>query len=197
MRVKRLICVCLLFTIFILAGCGKDYTDTNIPSDPLTAEPITSNISNESNPKPDNTEPPPPTEKWEPLILVTTNGETTAPFNHWLWSSQSWETLGWLCADGYPLYMKLPEYADELPAITYSNDFAVQYKENVSFYGLSIFNDSFERLLYRGKISSLDDLSEGTYYISIQVIVLGKYIEKEDEYESQGYECVFKMTVKQ
>jgi hypothetical protein len=46
-------------------------------------------------------------------------------------------------------------------------------------------------------LSYLEELPEGTYYLMIVVIERGEYIESESQHENEGYECAFKLVVKQ
>ncbi len=95
-----------------------------------------------------------------------------------------------------PLIYSLPEIAHELPIIIYGSDFSVDFRENVSFSWLSIFNASFERIHHNVDLSYLEELSEGTYYIIIVINVQGKYIPTENKHESYGYVCAYNMVVK-
>lgn len=125
---------------------------------------------------------------------MTSNDETTVPYMLPLGSETATEN-GWRSAGGMPLIEMLPEIAQDLPLIKYSKDFSVQYKENVSFKWLAIYNESFELLHDNVDLSYIEELSEGTYYIGICVVEKGEYIESENEYESHGYNCTFKLAV--
>ncbi len=136
------------------------------------------------------------------LISITSNGETTLPYLYWLWGS-SWTGKGFVEADALQLIYTLPDIAQELPIVSYHDDFMVQYQEGVSFSYMSIYDDSFERLYHiasyddKDYLSYLEDLPKGTYYIAIAVAERGKYIESENKYEYSGTDCVFKLVVEQ
>jgi hypothetical protein len=89
----------------------------------------------------------------------------------------------------------LPEIAEELSVVTYSDDFTIQYREDASFMYIAIYDDSFERLYNAVDLSYLNKLSSGTYYVSIDVRKQGRYIVSENEYEVSGIECAFKLEV--
>ena len=137
----------------------------------------TTDILDVSNPELDSKAPVPTTDTGESLILVTTNGETTAPFVNLVWATE-WTENGWIAADGFPLTDMLPEIISELPIIRYGDDFSVQYKDGVSFSGLSIFDNNFDRLHNNVHLSYLDGLPAGTYYIGIRVTGQGMNISQ-------------------
>lgn len=141
-------------------------------------------------PKPDGDDPSEPID----LISITSGSETITPHRLLLWSETSTKN-GWLSTDGMPLIEKLPEIAQDLPLIKYSNDFSVKYKDNVSFKWLSIHGEDFELLHDNVELSYLEKLPKGTYYIGIVVVEKGKYIEAEQEYETYGYDFAFKLNV--
>ena len=185
-----LVCICLLFTLVILTSCGK------ITDNGALSEPIVSKDLDESSAVQDNITSPSPFDTGGSLILVTSNGETSAPFVDGTYWSTTWTGEYWISGDGMPLIYSLPEIAHELPIIIYGSDFSVDFRENVSFSWLSIFNASFERIHHNVDLSYLEELSEGTYYIIIVVNEQGKFISTENKHESFGYECAYNMVVK-
>lgn len=111
-----------------------------------------------------------------------------------MWSS-TWTGNGWLAADGMSISYKLPLMYDELPAISYSSDFALQYNEYISFTDLSVFNYNLEQICFNVDMSYLNKLPEGEYYVSVDIVEQGNFIEEESAFEKKGYECVFKLVV--
>lgn len=213
MRIRIvLVCISLLLVLPVIKGCNEAHTGSGSGSasgSPVSNEQIPAVLDNpdEAGQKPGNEAPDvpgpepgnevsaSPTDAKEPQILIVSNKETAAPYVHWSWN----ETLtgsGWVSADGMHLADILPDIADELPTVYYSDDFAVQYKENVSFCGLSVFDSKFEPLHRSVDLSYLDELSEGTYFAGIEVTRQGDFIEAEEKHESYGYDCVFKLMVK-
>jgi hypothetical protein len=133
-------------------------------------------------------------------MSITSNGERTLPYLHWTWDS-SWTETGWIAADALQLdYMLI---AQELPTVSYHEDFAMQYEEGVSFSHMLVFDVDFEPISHMtkydeaGVLTYLKELPEGTYYIGIAVVKQGNYIETENKHEYSGYDCVFKLVVKQ
>ncbi len=126
------------------------------------------------------------------LITVTSNGETIAPYENFAFA-RSWAENGWLYADGIALLYQLPELADELPVVTYSDNFAVQYKSGVSFLRMSVCSEAFEQIEHNARLEYIKELPAGTYYIGIVVTFDGKYIESEGEAEYIAYECAFRL----
>lgn len=191
MKRSLFIGICLLLSLSVLIGCNKIF----IGSDSENAlEPIVSDNLGVSDSESDNEVSMSPVDIEESLILVVSDEKTIVPLVKWLWS-ETWTEFGWLSVDGISLNNKLPDIVDELPLVNFSDNFSVQYKENVSFSGLSIFNNNFERLYHNVDLSYLDKLAEGTYFVVIQVLEQGEYIDIENEYEVHGYECAFKIVV--
>lgn len=129
----------------------------------------------------------------EPIWIVS-NDEIVVPWVGFAWA-QSWTENGWLAADGVSLSMQLPDISSELPVVTYSEDFAVEYGEGVSISGLSVYNDSFKEVYHNVDLSYFEELSKGTYYIAITVSEQGNYIEAEKKYEMAGYHCAYRLVV--
>ena len=201
MRSKGLlVCICLLFTLFILISCGKSFDEG------ASSEPVTSNKPNEANTE-QNTEqtneqnniistlPIDIDTDDSPLILITSNGETYAPFENIIWSEERMEEGG-ISVDYLSLIDMLPTVVHELSTVVYSDDFTVDFAENVSFQRLTIFNDSFELIDKDASLSDLKELTEGTYYIIIVVKKKGRFINEGNEHAASGYECAFSLVVK-
>lgn len=129
-----------------------------------------------------------------PLALIS-NGIVIVPYQQFRWS-KSWDAGGWLAADAISVAHTLPGIAQELPVITRSNNLDFIYGNNVSFYYLSVYNESCERIYHNDTLSRISALPTGTYYVGIVVAVQGKYISAGKGYEVTGYECVFKLVVK-
>ncbi len=131
---------------------------------------------------------------FDSLILLKSNGATCEPYENYVWS-QEWTEYGWLNADNLRIRYELPERYKELPQITYGDDFEILYRDSVTYTSMSVFDDTFE-LRYRNQEPSiLETLEPGTYYISIEVVEQGAYVEAEDEYETTGYECVCRLLI--
>lgn len=128
------------------------------------------------------------------LILVRTGDILTAPYKNWIWA-ESYHGGDWLCADGMSVYYKFSEVHEEIPQITYSDDFEILYASGVSLSYLSIYDDSFAVLSSNANENDLLSLEEGEYYLVISVSEQGRYIEAENKYEHAGCECVFKLVV--
>lgn len=201
MRSKGLlVCTCLLFTLFILISCGKS-SDVGASSEPVTSnkpdEASTEQNTEQTN-KQDNVMSTLPSDidtESSPLIFITSNGETYAPFENIIWSEERTEEGG-ISVDYLSLIDTLPTVAHKLSTVVYSDDFTVDFGENVSFQRLTIFNDSFELIDKDASLSDLEELTEGTYYIIIAVKKKGRFINEGNEHAASGYECAFSLVVK-
>jgi hypothetical protein len=171
-------------------GCHRTFSDFG--SDDVS-KPIVS-ISCESNTEYEKALSLPTADRDDTLILVTSSGEKIAPYIISIWD-ETWTESGWLSADYMSLYFKLREIASELPVVSYSDDFTVQYEDSVSLKYISIYNVSFEQLHHNVDLTHLQELKAGTYYIGITVAERGIYIESEDKYESHGYDCACKLII--
>jgi len=181
----------LIICLSVLIGCNKIYKGSDSENE---QEYIVSDNIDVSDSESYNEVSTSPVDKGESPILVVSDDKTIVPLVKWLWS-ETWTETGWLSADGLPLNNILPDIADRLPVVNFSDDFSVQYSENATFSGLSIYDENFERLYHNVDLSYLDKLGEGTYFVVIQVLKQGKYIDVENEYELHGYECAFKILV--
>lgn len=127
-----------------------------------------------------------------PLITVESNGEQVQPCPLFLWA-QTWTERGWLNADGANFLEIHSEFSEEIPVITYGDDFEIHYRDGVSFLYLSVYNANFERIHHNVEQSVLSELEDGEYYIGFVVDEQGKYIESEKDYEMKGYECILRL----
>ncbi len=118
------------------------------------------------------------------------------------------KTNTWVAGDGAHLSDVLAEVAEDLPSAALKNDFEVQIPENFRFYYMDVFDETYEKILRKypdsdesgeGLAASekcmnyLEELSCGTYYISIAVVEEGNYIESEGQRETTGYEYAFRL----
>lgn len=128
------------------------------------------------------------------LILVQSIDVLSKPYENFLWS-EIWSEHGWLNVDGMRISYKFSDIRNEIPQITYCDDFEIHYKNGVEFLSLSVYNSAFARIYHNTKQEVLGDLTEGTYYLVITVKEQGKYIEAEEKYEYSGYECAYKIII--
>jgi len=134
------------------------------------------------------------------VMSITSNGEATLPYLHWAWAN-SWIETGWIAADALQLDYTLQDIAQELPTVSYHEDFTMKYEEGVSFSYMLVLDADFKRISHLAEYDELDhltylkELPEGTYYVGIAVVKQGRYIEKESKYEYSGFDCVFKLVV--
>ena len=180
MRKLRLAaCIWFLLVLLLCSGCAQARTRHD---------------GNESDESPSSSE--------DTLISITSNRETTLPYLYWAWDS-SWTSDGWLAADALQLIYSLPDTAQELPTISYYEDFALQYEEGVSCSHMLVFDANFKQLSHVANyddvnhLTYLKELPEGTYYVCIAVVKQGLYIEPESKYEHSGIDCIFKLVVNQ
>ena len=130
-------------------------------------------------------------------IKITSGESSIYPYPHFKYS-EDWTGEGFLCADGVPVGMTLSEFLAEdlLPAVPYSDDFAVTYAENVTFRSINLYNTAFELLGNLFDFADLSTLEAGEYYLGIVVNEQGAYIEEAKQYECTGWECLFRLIVK-
>ena len=128
------------------------------------------------------------------LISVQSAGIFVKPYENFVWA-QSWSEDGWLSADGMRVSYKFSDVDNDIPSITYSDNFAIHYGDGVEFLSLMVYDSAFERVPNTDNIDALNELAEGTYYLVITVKIKGDYIESDDKFEQTGYECVYKITI--
>ena len=169
----------LMALLLMFSGCGVVTTSSIVSSDESVSEPD-SNVSTASVDYSKN------------MLLITSGGETISTYASVLWDN-TWTEEGLLCADF--ISSTFMGVTDRLLAVTYADDFSIQYREDITFSSIRIFNESLERLKNNVDLSYLGELPEGTYYIVVVVVQQGNYIASVSEYEYSGYECAFKLIV--
>ncbi len=107
----------------------------------------------------------------------------------------------WLCADGMGAYFLLMEKEDELPVVLYDGMMEFIISNDAKVLGVSLFDANRGRTHHRIDEAEFFELCKnldaGTYYVSVEVSYKGKYIEKEDKYESFADEYIFRMDVEE
>lgn len=128
------------------------------------------------------------------LILLKSADSLTKPYENFLWAEE-WTEQGWLSGDGTSVSRQFPDIQQELPQITYGDDFKIHYKDGVEFSSLSVYDSDFGTVFHNAEQEVLSELEEGTYYLVINVKKQGDYVESEEKYEYTGYECAYKLHV--
>ena len=132
---------------------------------------------------------------WKPeedeanLMTVTSDKQTTDAYEMFA-SSYTWGEHGWLCACGMEPTSSLQQIAEELPELTYADDFSFKLRGNAELCELMIYDRNFKRM---EGVAELADLHPGKYYVCYRVEEKGRFIEKEEQYEVTTYYCVFEM----
>ena len=196
---KRLIALILVYVLTFLFGGYKFTEDEKNETLPTHTETTTSVI--EQHPESSIPETDAPTEEpREPvvvndsLILVQSGDVLSRPYENFLWSKK-WIEAGWISGDGMSVSHKLSVIENEIPQITYRDDFEIFYREGVEFLSFSVYGSDFGRIHHNVKEDVISDLEEGTYFLIITVKSQGRFVETEDEYEYSGYECVYKIHI--
>jgi hypothetical protein len=178
----------------------EQHPESNIPENDASADEPTTPII-EQYPESDIPETEDPTEEpREPvvvndsLILVQSGNALSKPYENFFWSKK-WIEDGWINGDGMSVSHKFSVIENEIPQITYCDDFEIFYKEGVEFLSFSIYNSNFTRTHHNVNHAVLSDLEEGTYFLIITVKLQGRFIETEEKYEYSGYECVYKIHI--
>jgi len=131
----------------------------------------------------------------QPDFAITSNGETTIPYENPLWA-QLWTEQGWVARESLSVFHDIEAVLDELPTVTLREDIELSHAGNVSLGGLYACNaESLEMVLEGADRLYLTGLPEGTYYVGIQARKTGDYIEAEKRYEVYGSEYVFRLVV--
>jgi beta-lactamase regulating signal transducer with metallopeptidase domain len=132
-----------------------------------------------------------------PLLTVTSDSTTVLPYENFLWSNTYAEDIGgWLSADGISIFNDLGAVLAQLPMVTLREDFTITCAEGVSHHGVTVVAGESLEVLYRNAdMMILTALPEGQYYVSISVSKQGDYVAAGGDYESEGYECVFRYVV--
>jgi hypothetical protein len=162
-----------------------------ITTTPFTEQPSDSGILETNAP---TEEPREPIVVNDSLVLVQSNNLLSKSYENFLWSKK-WIEAGWISGDGMSVSHKFSVIENEIPQITYCDDFEIFYKEGIEFLSFSIYNSNFSRIYHNVKDDVLSDLEEGTYFLIINVKSQGEYIETEEKYEYSGYECVYKIHI--
>ena len=196
---KKLIAFLLaLVCVLGLVGCAKIENSKNNnsqnPIDTTNPEPEQIADSNIQDTDDSNSGQTKPVIVDDSLILVQSVDALEEPYEYFLWA-EKWSENGWLSADAMSISNKLPDIDEEIPQISYGDDFEVYYGKNVEFISLSVYNSDFDRIHQNVQQEVLSTLEEGTYYLVITVKVQGEYIEADEKYEYTGYECAYKLVI--
>lgn len=127
-------------------------------------------------------------------VLIQSNGTRIPAYKHFLWA-ESFSEYGWLCADGASLSSAFPTVCQEIPAITYSDDFRIHCSRQVTQSSLSLYDSDFNPIHRDLEQIDFGSLSKGEYYLVVSVNVQGNYIKSQKKFESSGYECVCKLMI--
>ncbi|MBR3715443.1 MAG: hypothetical protein IKM18_06000 [Clostridia bacterium] len=133
------------------------------------------------------------------LILLESDRKKTAPYENCIWkeyfNGSEWEPY-WHTWNGVSvLYGGLTSKKDEIPQISYTDDFKIHYGEGTEFISLSVYDEQNERICYSEEDRIPVYLFSGSYYLVIKVKKQGKYIEKEKKHEWSKYECAYRFEI--
>ena len=183
--------LCLsLCSVFVLVSCNEENETES--TEALKTDPATEPVS-------ESTEA--PTAQIEgivipgPLMLLQSGGTYTRSYENHIWSQNWSEKSGWVCVDGTRMSMLYPSVQIRIPRIDYSNNFEFHFKENITSVYFTVYDTNFEKVKQGETKDALKDLSDGTYYLVVEVTKQDEYVESEKQYETSGYECVYKMKV--
>jgi|GEM_PF-1155600 len=139
-----------------------------------------------------------------PSLAILSAGETVVPFSVPSYA-KTWTEHGWLYADGGPTAEIMAEHAEEIPTLTWGEDFDVRFAGGTSRRtGIRVYNENFRpRVLDRETPreywygnTAVNWLEPGTYYCVLGVFgPPGAYIASEQQYEEYGYDCIFRLVV--
>ena len=129
------------------------------------------------------------------LVLLQSGNTYIRAYENSIWSDQWNEQSGWISSDGSRISVEYPSVNFYIPKITYSDNFEFHFKENITSAHFTVYNNKFEKINQGETKDVLKGLEDGTYYLVIEVVIQGEYVESEGKYEKSGYECVYKMTV--
>jgi hypothetical protein len=188
--------VILLIIIFLLAGCGEngkqdDNKEPFVDEHVSNAEtPIAAGLTGVETTLPDISK--------KEGFIISQGGKTIDPYENFLWS-ETYSDGGWLAADGMGAAYLLPEIAEELPAVKLDDTLGFHVPENMKLVSFDVFNPSYKRIFHHITEKEFRDLNgnlnNGLYYVAVLVNFTGEYIEAENEYNTYGYEYIFRMTV--
>ena len=128
------------------------------------------------------------------LVLLESGGKMTKPYENCIWS-EVWSGGGWFSSDGNRVSRRLNEIQDEIPQITYTDDFKIHYREDVEFRSLEVYNSALDNICRVSEENIPVYLTSGVYYLVIEVKKRGEYIKEQEKYEASGYECVYKFEI--
>ncbi len=137
-----------------------------------------------------------------PMLTLSCGGVSVEPYAAFRWAETWMEEFGcWLAADGVPLDWEIREHMDEIPVLILDRELTLTLGAGArrSSPLLRVF-DMDLNLLVRLDEKSLDALYElppGDYWCTLGIAQRGEYIPSEDRYESFGYDCVFRLWVRE
>ena len=187
---KRRICVIAMILLLVLTGCGKKRLQENfaVPTPAADVQETLEELENRGGqavPEP----------KEQPLAVAVTAGAEIPLYENFLWE-EKWTENGWLSADGMSVSFQFERICGEFPEVTYGEDFEISCAVGVVVSHVSVYNEAFEGIHNNiGNLQILEELSEGVYYLVVDVKKQGEYIESENKHEMKGFECICKLVV--
>ena len=192
---KLLLFVLTVCLLLCLAACTQppapDPVSDPVP-DPVPAEPPVPEEEIQDIPKEEISKNP-------GFLWIETNGEVFLPYDHWVWSDSHEEDGSVLCADGEPIstenYRDFVNFVDDLPCVTYADDFEIFLDENVTSSSFTVYDMNHSEITKGSSFSKLQELPAGEYIVEIPIKVRWDYVEAANAYDSSGYECWFRLTM--
>ena len=129
----------------------------------------------------------------QPRLRVSAGHMTITPYEAFL-GARTWQQHGWLATDSLPIAGSWDKHADKLPTLRYSPDLRLIIRDDLitDSVTISVYNAAKpDKGLRSAKLSDLDDLPEGSYYVCITVYFLGEYIEAGNGHEKTGLQYAF------
>ena len=135
-----------------------------------------------------------------PLLTVSCGGVSVEPYTAGRWA-ETWTGDGWLAADGEPVEASIREHGDEIPVLILDGELTLTLGKGASRSNpmLRVFDIDLNLLVRRDDKSfeALYELPPGDYWCSMVVTQRGDYVPSENRYESFGYDCVFRLWIRE
>ena len=184
---KLLVFVLTICLLLCLTACAQPPVPESVPAEPPTPEEeiqVTPEEKISENPG---------------HLWLESNGEVFLPYDHWVWSDSYEEDGSGLCADGEPIstenYRDFVNFVDELPGVTYADDFEIFLDRDVTSRGFTVYGMNYSEVTRGSDLSKLAQLPAGEYIVEISIMIQGDYVEAADAYNTSGYECWFRLTI--
>ena len=130
------------------------------------------------------------------MLIMLTESQQVVPYSNLLWAEE-WTGTDFSTFNGESAYRLLPLIKDDIPAFSMNSSIRIACKDYCGIIGdgVSIYNENYVPIAEKRDLSVLYELEDGQYYVIIQALETGKYIESKDKNERYCREYILRLNL--